>query len=101
MAAGTKAATETQAEHKPGFPPFEPEHFPSQLLWLAITFVAIYVFVSRVIIKRVGGTIPARAARIPPDLHEPPPPKAPAPPATPPPPNSPAHAPDQPPGTAR
>jgi F-type H+-transporting ATPase subunit b len=67
MAAGTKAATETQ---KPGFPPFEPEHFPSQLLWLAITFGAIYLFVSKVIVKRVGGAIAARADRISRDLDE-------------------------------
>ncbi|SEC17833.1 F-type H+-transporting ATPase subunit b [Rhizobiales bacterium GAS188] len=70
MAAGTKAATETQTEHKAGFPPFEPESFPSQLLWLAITFGAIYLFVSKVIVKRVGGTIAGRAARIARDLDE-------------------------------
>jgi F-type H+-transporting ATPase subunit b len=70
MAAGTKAATETQAEHKAGFPPFEPEHFPSQLLWLAITFIAIYLFVSRVVVKRVGGVIAGRADRISRDLEE-------------------------------
>ncbi|MFI4997725.1 MAG: ATP F0F1 synthase subunit B [Hyphomicrobiales bacterium] len=70
MAAGTKAATETQAEHKAGFPPFEPEHFPSQLLWLAITFGAIYLFVSKVVVKRVGGVIAGRADRISRDLEE-------------------------------
>jgi len=70
MAAGTKTATETQAEHKAGFPPFEPEHFASQLLWLAITFIAIYVFVSKVVIKRVGGVIAGRADRIARDLEE-------------------------------
>lgn len=69
-AAGTKAATETQGEHKAGFPPFEPEHFPSQLLWLAITFIAIYLFVSRVVVKRVGGAISKRAERISHDLEE-------------------------------
>ena len=70
MAAGTKTATETQTEHKAGFPPFEPESFPSQLLWLAITFCAIYLFVSRVIVKRVGGAIAERAARIARDLDD-------------------------------
>ena len=68
-----KAATsaETQsAEHKAGFPPFEPQHFPSQLLWLAITFGAIYLFVSKVVVKRVGGTIADRASRIARDLDE-------------------------------
>jgi F-type H+-transporting ATPase subunit b len=70
MAAGTKTATETQAEHKPGFPPFEPQHFPSQLLWLVITFAAIYLFVSKVVVKRVGGVIALRADRIARDLDE-------------------------------
>jgi F-type H+-transporting ATPase subunit b len=70
MAAGTKTATETQAEHKAGFPPFEPQHFPSQLLWLAITFGAIYLFMSRVAVKRIGGVIAGRADRIAHDLEE-------------------------------
>ncbi|MFI5014919.1 MAG: F0F1 ATP synthase subunit B' [Hyphomicrobiales bacterium] len=70
MAAGTTAETEAQTEQKAGFPPFEPEHFPSQLLWLAITFVAIYLFVSKVVVKRVGGTIAGRARRIARDLDE-------------------------------
>jgi F-type H+-transporting ATPase subunit b len=70
MAAGTKAATETQTEGKAGFPPFEAEHFPSQLLWLAITFGALYLFVSRVVVKRVGGVIAGRADRISRDLEE-------------------------------
>jgi F-type H+-transporting ATPase subunit b len=70
MAAETTVATETQAEHKAGFPPFEPEHFPSQLLWLAITFGAIYLFMSRVAVKRIGGIIAERADRISHDLEE-------------------------------
>ena len=65
-----EAATETQTEQKAGFPPFEPEHFPSQLLWLAITFGAIYLFVSRVMVKRVGGALAGRADRIAHDLEE-------------------------------
>jgi F-type H+-transporting ATPase subunit b len=70
MAAGTQAATEQPAEHKAGFPPFEPEHFPSQLLWLAITFGAIYLFMSRVAVKRIGGVLAERADRISRDLEE-------------------------------
>ncbi|MBV9977522.1 MAG: ATP F0F1 synthase subunit B [Hyphomicrobiales bacterium] len=70
MAAGTETATEAQTEQKGGFPPFEPEHFPSQLLWLAITFGAIYLFVSKVFVRRVGGTIAERADRISRDLDQ-------------------------------
>jgi F-type H+-transporting ATPase subunit b len=42
------------------FPPFNPEYFPSQLLWLAITFIAFYYFVKRVLLPRIGGTIDLR-----------------------------------------
>ena len=70
MAVATETATEAQTEQKGGFPPFEPEHFPSQLLWLAITFGAIYLFVSKVFVRRVGGTIAERAERISRDLDE-------------------------------
>ncbi|MBV8184042.1 MAG: F0F1 ATP synthase subunit B', partial [Hyphomicrobiales bacterium] len=61
---------EAQTEQKGGFPPFEAEHFPSQLLWLAISFGAIYLFVSKVFVRRVGGTIAERADRIARDLDE-------------------------------
>jgi F-type H+-transporting ATPase subunit b len=66
----TETATEAPTEHKGGFPPFESENFPSQLLWLAITFGAIYLFVSKVFVKRVGGAIAERADRIARDLDE-------------------------------
>src|SRR5260221_9532346 len=46
------------------FPPFNPETFPSQLLWLAITFVALYVLLARVAIPRIGGIIADRKGRI-------------------------------------
>jgi F-type H+-transporting ATPase subunit b len=69
MAAGPHTATEAPTG-KAGFPPFEPQHFPSQLLWLAITFGAIYIFVSKVVVPRVGGVIAARAERISRDLDE-------------------------------
>jgi F-type H+-transporting ATPase subunit b len=70
MAAATQTASETKTEGKAGFPPFEPQHFPSQLLWLAITFGALYLFVSKVVIPRVGGAIAERANRISRDLDE-------------------------------
>jgi F-type H+-transporting ATPase subunit b len=70
MAAPTQTTSETKAEGKAGFPPFEPQYFPSQLLWLAITFGAIYLFVSKVVIPRVGGAIAERAQRISRDLDE-------------------------------
>ena len=37
------------------FPPFDPAHYPSQLLWLAITFGLFYLFLKRVAVPRIGG----------------------------------------------
>lgn len=63
----TNAHTGT-AGHTPSFPPFEPHTFASQLVWLAITFVALYLIVSRLILPRVGGIIENRKNAIADDL---------------------------------
>jgi F-type H+-transporting ATPase subunit b len=67
-------ATGAQTQHpgggKPPFPPFNQETFASQLVWLAIFFIALYVIVSRFAIPRIGGIIEARSARIDGDLTE-------------------------------
>ena len=52
------------------FPPFNPEYFPSQLLWLAITFIAFYYFVKKVLLPRIGGTIENRRHTIAGNLEE-------------------------------
>ena len=36
------------SEHGKGFPPFDSSTFASQLLWLVLTFVALYLLMSRV-----------------------------------------------------
>jgi F-type H+-transporting ATPase subunit b len=51
-------------EHGGNFPPFRQETFPSQLLWLAIFFVALYVLAARLALPRVGSILEARRARI-------------------------------------
>ena len=56
------------AEHTP-FPPFDATKFPSQLLWLAITFAALYWLLARVAIPRIGGILANRAGRIAGDLE--------------------------------
>jgi F-type H+-transporting ATPase subunit b len=66
----TNAHTEVPGGGKPPFPPFNKETFASQLVWLAITFVLLYVLMSRVALPRVGGIIEARARRIQDDLAE-------------------------------
>jgi F-type H+-transporting ATPase subunit b len=65
--AKTTAHTEAPAGH-PAFPPFESEHFPSQLVWLAISFVLLYVLMSRIALPRIGGIMTERGKVISDDL---------------------------------
>lgn len=64
----TKAHSEQPGGAKPQFPPFNKETFASQLVWLALTFVLLYVLMSRIALPRVGGIIAARTAQIDADL---------------------------------
>ena len=65
----TETGVPHEGEHA-AFPPFDPSHFPSQLLWLAITFGAFYFLVSKLISPRLSGIIAAREGRIAGDLAE-------------------------------
>ena len=60
----TKSHTEAPSGAKPTFPPFAKETFASQLVWLAITFVALYLMISRIAVPRIGGIIDERQKRI-------------------------------------
>lgn len=64
------AHTEQAEGHGPSFPPFDASTFPSQLLWLAITFGLFYLFLKKVVLPRVGGILEDRSARISGDLDE-------------------------------
>jgi F-type H+-transporting ATPase subunit b len=65
----TTAHTEAPgAAHK--FPPFERDSFPSQLFWLVICFVALYLIASRLVRPVVGGIIENRRSRIAGDIAE-------------------------------
>jgi F-type H+-transporting ATPase subunit b len=66
----TGAHTEVPGGGKPQFPPFNKETFASQLVWLAVFFIALYVIISRVAIPRIGGIVEARRNRIAGDLAE-------------------------------
>jgi F-type H+-transporting ATPase subunit b len=70
--AHTTATTEQipPSEHGKGFPPFDATTFASQLLWLAVTFVALYLLMSRVALPRVGAILESRKQRIEGDLAE-------------------------------
>ncbi|MEK1891261.1 MAG: F0F1 ATP synthase subunit B [Phyllobacterium sp.] len=67
----TETHTETGVAHeKTVFPPFDTTHFASQVLWLALTFAVFYLFLSRVILPRIGGIIETRRDRIATDLDQ-------------------------------
>jgi F-type H+-transporting ATPase subunit b len=61
-------STSTEAtppsEHGAGFPPFQKDTFASQLLWLALFFVALYFLASRLALPRVGSILAERRSRI-------------------------------------
>src|ERR1700744_5144401 len=68
-AKGTTAHTEADGGARP-FPPFEKDTFASQLVSLAIAFVALYLIASKFALPRVGGVIDARQNKIDGDLAE-------------------------------
>ena len=69
---GEAVHTTTEAGHggAEGFPPFDPTHFPSQLLWLAITFGLFYLFLKRAALPRIGNILEVRRDRIAQDLDQ-------------------------------
>lgn len=68
---GLEGRTGTGTEQSSGaFPPFDPTHFPSQILWLAITFGLFYLFLKKVVLPRIGGILEVRGDRIAQDLEQ-------------------------------
>lgn len=66
----TKTGTEVPGSHKGAFPPFQKETFPSQVVWLAITFVALYLLMSRIALPQIGAIFEKRRQSIAADLAE-------------------------------
>jgi len=65
----TSAHTEANGrEH--AFPPFQKDTFASQLVSLAIAFVALYLIVSKIALPRVGSLLDERQGKIDGDLAE-------------------------------
>jgi F-type H+-transporting ATPase subunit b len=67
------ATTQTEVGQEAGhanFPPFDASTFPSQLLWFALIFGAMYYYLSKRFLPAVGDVIKARRARIAKDIDE-------------------------------
>lgn len=65
--------TEHGGGHAPegaGFPPFDSSTYPSQILWLVITFGLFYLFLKKVVLPRIGGVLEVRRDRIAQDLDQ-------------------------------
>jgi F-type H+-transporting ATPase subunit b len=56
------------SEHARSFPPFESQTFASQLIWLALTFVTLYLLMSRIALPRIESILEQRRQRIEGDL---------------------------------
>ena len=73
--ADARHAAGTEVPHEGGhgegmFPPFDASTFPSQILWLAITFGLFYLFLKKVIMPRLGGILDVRENRIAQDIEQ-------------------------------
>lgn len=50
------------------FPPFQTENFPSQLVWLTLSFALLYVLMAKVALPRIGSILAERSKRIAEDI---------------------------------
>jgi F-type H+-transporting ATPase subunit b len=57
-------------EHGAGFPPFNAQTFPAQLIWLAIFFALLYALMAKWALPQVGRVIDDRQKRIAGDIAE-------------------------------
>jgi F-type H+-transporting ATPase subunit b len=64
------AHTEAHGGAKPQFPPFNKETFASQAFWFVITFVLLYLLMSRIALPRIGAIVDARSGKIAGDLAD-------------------------------
>lgn len=64
------AAAAHGGEPAGAFPPFDPTLFPSQLVWFVLSFGALYFFLSKVVLPKVGGVLHTRATTISHDLDQ-------------------------------
>jgi F-type H+-transporting ATPase subunit b len=62
--------TQAPGEHKGAFPPFQSQTFASQLVWLAVAFVLLYVLMWKLALPRVAKIIENRQKRIDDDIAD-------------------------------
>ncbi|WP_027487215.1 F0F1 ATP synthase subunit B [Allorhizobium undicola] len=72
--AAAETHTETGVAHEGAhggvFPPFDHTTYPSQVLWLVITFGLFYMLMQKVLVPRIGAILDQRHDRIARDLDE-------------------------------
>ena len=51
-------------------PQLDPQYYPSQIFWLAVTFIVFYLLLSRLILPRISAVMEERAERIADDLDK-------------------------------
>src|SRR5260370_29035745 len=59
-----------KSEHGKSFPPFEKQTFASQLVWFTLTFVVLYLLMSRIALPRIGSILEDRRKHVDNDLAE-------------------------------
>ena len=65
------AGTEVPADaHSSTFPPFDSSTFESQIVWLVLSFLALYLLMSRVALPRIATVLEERRDRIADDLDQ-------------------------------
>lgn len=50
------------------FPPFQSQYYPSQFVWLALTFILLYVLMAKIALPRISSILAERAKRISEDM---------------------------------
>ena len=53
-----------------GMPPLDPEYWASQIFWLIIVFLSIYLLIAKIFIPKIKGSIDMRQDKIRKDLEE-------------------------------